>query len=63
NEKKLVRLAGQIDSSNPPRMGFKTKFIFNLMRMTHIKGWDSSPREKEYWEERGWLGKKRPWNR
>ena len=62
-EKKLVRLAGEIDGSNPPRIGFKTKFIFNVMRMTHIKGWDSSPREKEYWEERGWLGKKRPWNR
>jgi len=26
-------------------------------------GMGSSPIEKTYWEENGWLGKRRPWNR
>ena len=62
-ERDLSRLAGKIVRSNPPRVGLKTRFIFNIMKMTHAKGWDSSPREKEYWEERGWLGKERPWDK
>lgn len=44
-------------------VGIKTKFIFNIMKMTHEKGWDSSTREKEYWESHGWLGKVRPWKK
>jgi hypothetical protein len=53
----------KIDCSKPPRIGLKTKFIFSMMKMTHAKGWDSSPREKEYWEKRDWLEKKRPWKK
>lgn len=60
-EKDLTCLAAKIDCSKPPRVGFKTKAIFNIMKMMHQKGWDSSPKEKEYWKERGWLGKSRPW--
>lgn len=60
-EKEIDHIATQIDCSKPPRIGIKTKFIFNIMKMTHVKGWDSSPVEQEYWKERGWLEKIRPW--
>ena len=42
-------------------VGIKTKFIFNMMRMMQKNGWGSSPVEKVYWEQNGWLGKNRPW--
>ncbi|MEA4815063.1 MAG: NAD(P)H-dependent oxidoreductase [Oscillospiraceae bacterium] len=62
-ERHLTKLASKIHADEGPRVGFKTKFIFNMMKMTHVKGWDSSPVEKQYWEERGWLGKTRPWKK
>ncbi len=49
-------------SSNKARVGFKTKFIFGVMRMMQIKGLGSSAEEKAYWQERGWLDKQRPWD-
>ena len=32
-----------------------------IMRMMQKSGMGSSPVEKQYWEENGWLGKQRPW--
>ena len=61
-ERDLTRIADRIPQNKTPRVGIKTNFIFNMMKMTHIKGWDSSPIEKEYWDAHGWLGKQRPWN-
>lgn len=55
--KKLARTV----SKKKVRVGFKTKFMFGVMRMMQKKGWGSSPEEKEYWETKGWLKKKRPW--
>ena len=43
------------------QVGLKTKFMFGIMRMMQLKDWGSSPEEKEYWKEQGWLGKQRPW--
>lgn len=62
-EKHLTRLAAKIDCTNPPSVGISTKFIFNMMKIMHAKGWDSSPSEKKYWQSRGWLGKARPWKK
>lgn len=62
-KKEIGRIAAQIDCSKPPRVGIKTKFIFNIMKMTHVKGWDSSPIEQEYWKDRDWLEKARPWKK
>lgn len=62
-EKRISRIATKIDCSNPPRIGIKTKFFFNIIKLTHVKGWDSSPLEQVYWQERGWLEKARPWKR
>ena len=45
-----------------PKPGIKTKLMFSLMRMMQIKNWGASPTEKEYWNEKGWLGKSRPWD-
>lgn len=40
----------------------KTKFIFYIMRMMQKADWGASPVEKKYWQDNGWLGKKRPWH-
>lgn len=61
-EAKLDKIAAGLRSQKKPRVGFKTRFIFNVMKMMHEKGWDSSPTERQYWEDHGWLNKSRPWN-
>ena len=60
-ERDIARITAKINCSKPPRVGIKTKFIFNMMKGMHKAGWDSSPVEKKYWEERGWSGRARPW--
>lgn len=62
-EKAINRIAGKISCEKPPHVGIKTRFIFRIMGKMHSAGWDSSPAEKEYWQERGWLGKARPWKK
>lgn len=44
------------------KVGIKTKFIFNIMRMMK-KGYDDSSVEKKYWKDNGWLDKNRPWHK
>ncbi len=39
--------------------GLKTKGFFSLMRMLQKNGWNE--RDVNYWKEKGWIGKKRPW--
>lgn len=41
-------------------VGMKTKSIFYVMRMMQ-KTYDDSSVEKQYWKEKGWLAKNRPW--
>ena len=60
-DKDTSRIAAKISRREKPHVGIKTRFIFNMMRMMQKSGWGSSPVEKEYWEQNGWLGKKRPW--
>jgi len=60
-EKDAQRISGQIQKGmGHVRPGLKTKFIFNLMRSMQ-KGNDWNPTDRKYWEQNGWLGKKRPW--
>lgn len=67
NEKKvkidrdIKKLARKISGTGTPRVSIKTKLIFNMMRNMQKAGWGSSPVEKQYWNEHGWLDKKRPW--
>lgn len=60
-ERDIEKIARAV-SSNKTRVGFKTKFIFEVMRMMQMKGLGSSAEEKEYWQKKGWLGTRRPWN-
>lgn len=60
-KKDVEKLAIVIKAKEKIRVGLKTKFIFYIMRMMQNKNWGSSPEEKEYWNEKGWLDKKRPW--
>ncbi|MBP5492346.1 MAG: NAD(P)H-dependent oxidoreductase [Clostridiales bacterium] len=60
-EKDLTRIAKNLSRSSKPHVGIKTKGWFLMMRMLQKGGMGSSPVEKEYWEEKGWLGKGRPW--
>ena len=56
----MVSLARKI-SEQKPRVGIKTKFMFNMMRMMQLKNLGSGETEKDYWLENGWLDKERPW--
>ena len=40
----------------PPR---KTRALFNLARRLHKRGWNSA--DIDYWHQRGWDGRQRPW--
>lgn len=39
--------------------GIKTKAIFNIMRLLQKKGLNKT--DADYWREKGWLDKNRPW--
>lgn len=62
-EKKLSKLAKEIENTKEVKVSLGVKITFNFMRMLHIKGWDSSPTEIKYWEEKGWIGNSRPWKK
>ncbi len=48
-----------IKNQNKVKPGIKTKGFFGIMRMIQKSGWN--PRDVEYWKEKGWIGKERPW--
>lgn len=60
-ERDMTKLAQRLTRVGTPKVGIKTKLIFWMMANMHRAGWDSSPVEKQYWEEHGWLNKERPW--
>ncbi|WP_242856134.1 hypothetical protein [Ruminiclostridium josui] len=62
-EKDMNKFAQKVARVKRPRASIKTKFIFFIMANIHKAGWDSSPVERKYWEERGWLNKERPWKK
>lgn len=59
----IEKLENKIRNKRNVYVGFKTKFMFGIMRMMQKKGLGSSPEDKEYWKENGWLDKKRPWDK
>lgn len=60
-EKDMTKLAKKLRCGTKPFVGIKTRFMFRMMGLMHSAGWDSSPVEKQYWDEKGWLSDKRPW--
>ena len=51
--KKIRKNAGHV---NP---GLKTKGFFHMMRLLQKRGWNQA--DVDYWKEKGWDGKNRPW--
>lgn len=60
--KRDIEKIARVVSDKKVHVGFKTRFIFGVMRMMQIRGLGSSAEEKEYWQEKGWLDNRRPWN-
>ncbi len=61
-ERDMAKLARKLEKNDPPRVGIPTRVLFWLMAGMQKVNWGSSPTEKQYWQERGWLGSARPWN-
>lgn len=61
-EKKTTKLANKIKrKTGKVKPGIKTKIFFNIMRMLQKKGWNEA--DVNYWKEKGWNGKARPWKK
>lgn len=56
----MVKLANRV-KKDKVKVRLKTRFMFGIMRMMQLKDMGSSESEKEYWKEKGWLDKDRPW--
>ncbi|MEE1126085.1 MAG: NAD(P)H-dependent oxidoreductase [Acutalibacteraceae bacterium] len=61
-DKKTTALAKKINKrKDRVRVGIKTKGFFFIMRMLHKDGWNKV--DVDYWNEKGWSDKKRPWKK
>ena len=59
-EKKTASIAKKIvKRQSYIKPGLKTKGMFSVMRMVQKNGWN--PADVDYWKEKGWLAKSRPW--
>ena len=59
-EKKLHRLARKIKANQGRvRPSLKTKAVFAVMRQVQKRGWNEA--DMDYWRDKGWTEKKRPW--
>lgn len=61
-EGQVRRLAEKVKGRvlSQKRVSLGNKLLFSLMRMMQKKN-DYLPKDREYWEAQGWLGKNRPW--
>ena len=57
----LEKIAGKIKSryGNVP-VPLKTRGFFRIMSLMQKNGWNKA--DMDYWNTKGWTGKKRPWN-
>ena len=62
-EKATDKIAKKLSKNKKASVSIKTKFMFGIMRMMQNGGMGSGEKEKEYWQEKGWLSKKRPWKK
>ena len=61
-ETDISKLAVKIKRNNGrAKVSIKSKFMFYLMRMSQLKSAQACPQDREYWQSKGWLDKKRPW--
>lgn len=61
-KKDMQKLSQKFIVPKAPCIPLKTKFLFTMMRAMQKGNLGSSPAEKEYWQQKGWLSNKRPWN-
>lgn len=61
-EKKTDLLARKIKKNyGTVKPSIKTKVFFNIMRLAQKNGWNEA--DTNYWHEKEWTGKKRPWQK
>ncbi len=59
-EKKLSALANRIQKNyGHVKPSPKTKLFFSVVRQMQKRGWNKA--DAEYWKDKGWTNKKRPW--
>lgn len=59
-EKKMERLARKIvQKQGHVKPSVKTRAFFYVMGKVQKRGWNEA--DADYWREKGWTGKKRPW--
>ena len=59
-EKKTTKIANKIVSNNGKiKPGLKTRAFFFIMHLMQKNGFNQA--DVDYWKEKGWTGKKRPW--
>ena len=51
----MTKLAASIRQVESPKPGLRSRLLFWLFSKMHAAGWDSSPVEKAYWAENGWI--------
>lgn len=56
-EADIRKISKQISKVKTPKAGLYSKFLFFMFSGIHSSGWDSSPKEKQYWIEQGWIKK------
>ena len=61
--KEINKIAKEISNNKKPKSKIKTKIMFYLFRSLQKADFGSSPIEKQYWEDKGWLRKERPWKK
>lgn len=62
-KKALSRQAKILDKDKKPNVSFKTKVLFKIFSGMQKASMGSSPTERKYWEDQGWIGKERPWKK
>lgn len=60
-EKDMKKLAKAVSKEYPPKVTIKSKLMFNMFAGMQKANWGACETEKKYWQEKGWLGKERPW--
>jgi len=53
----MKKLAASVGKTGVPKPGLKSRFLFWMFSKMHAASWDSSPVEKQYWIEHGWITK------
>lgn len=51
----MNKLSAKIRKVGMPNAGLKSRILFRLFSGMHKASWDSSPVEKQYWIEQGWI--------